>query len=330
MNAIVYTKFGTPDQLQLKEVEKPIPKKREVLVKVMATSINSWDADNLLGRQFLVRLLSGFSTPRYPVLGADVAGIVESTGSEVSDFNVGDEVFGDNAEGGFGALAEYVTVPEKLLSKKSPKMTFQQAAALPQAGLLALQGLRYGGEIRAGQKVLINGAGGGVGTLALQYAKSIGAEATCVDHSGKEELLRSLGADHFIDYQTEDYTNSGKTYHKILDVIAHRPASHYNRALTPDGTFAMIGGSMGLLLLRMMIVEPFLSLFRKKKIGIMGYRVNRKELDNITQLFEEGTITPIIDKSFVLKDTAEAFRYFLTAAFKGKIIIEIATADSGK
>jgi NADPH:quinone reductase-like Zn-dependent oxidoreductase len=321
MKAIVYTQYGNPEQLHLKEVAKPVPKKDEVLVKVHAASVNSWDWDLLLGKHFLIRLIGGMSKPKHQVLGADIAGTVDAVGHNVSHFGIGDEVMGDIAGNGFGGFAEYVAVPEKLLAKKSPKMTFEQAAAIPQAGLLALQGLQYKGAITPGQHVLINGAGGGVGTLALQYAKLCGAEVTCVDKAEKFDLLRSLGADHLIDYTKEDYTRSDIQYDRILDVIAHRSANNYSRALKAGGCFTMIGGSMGGLLLRMMLVEPILSNFRNRKLGIMGYRPNREDLDKLNRLFDEGKLTPVIDRCYPLTETAEAFRYFGTGAVQGKIII---------
>jgi NADPH:quinone reductase-like Zn-dependent oxidoreductase len=322
MKAIVYLQYGTPDQLQLKEVEKPIPKDGEVLVKVIASSINSWDADMLKGNAFIIRLIGGFFKPRHKILGADIAGIVESVGPNVKDFKPGDEVLGDIAESGFGGYAEYVSVEEKLLAKKSSKMTFDQAAALPQVGLLALQGLRQHGEVQKGQQILINGAGGGVGPIALQYAKYRGAEETCVDIEDKFDMLRSLGADHLIDFRKEDYTKTGKQYDKILDVIAHRTVSDYKRALKQGGVFSMIGGSMGWLLVQMMLL-PLLPSNRNKKVGIMGYKPNRKDLDYLVQLCEEGKVVPIVDRSFDLTKTPDAFRYFISGKFKGKIVISV-------
>jgi NADPH:quinone reductase-like Zn-dependent oxidoreductase len=322
MKAIIYTQYGTPDNLQLKEVDKPTPKQNEVLVKVFASSVNSWDWDMLAGKPLLARMFSGLRKPKYRILGADVAGVVEAVGKNVKSFRPGDEVFGDNAGGGFGAFAEYVTAPEKLLAKKSLKMSFEQAAALPQAGLLALQGLRYKKEIKKGGELLINGAGGGVGTIALQYAKSIGAEVTCVDKEEKFVLLRSLGADECIDFCNTDYTRAGKQYDYILDVIAHKSTADYKRALKTDGVFSMIGGSMGGLLFQMMVVQPFLSKYRKKKLGVMGYRVNKEGLDELSRLFEEGKIKPVIDTCFPLEKAAAAFAYFSEGNFKGKIIIQ--------
>lgn len=322
MKAIVYTHYGTPDRLHMAEVEKPTPGAGEVLVKVIASSINSWDADLLKGSAFIIRLIGGFFKPRHKILGADIAGIVESVGLHVNEFKPGDEVLGDIAESGFGGYAEYVCVPEKLLARKSPRITFHQAAALPQAGLLALQGLRYQGEVSSGQKILINGAGGGVGPIALQYAKYKGAEVTCVDSADKFDLLRSLGADHLLDFRKEDYTKTGIQYDKILDVIANRTVSDYKRALKPGGIFSMIGGSMGWLLIQMMIrtVIPFKS---SKKVGIMGYKPNRRDLDYLVQLCEEGTVIPAVDRSFDLEKTPDAFRYFMDGKFKGKIIISV-------
>jgi len=265
----------------------------------------------------------GLLKPKYNILGADIAGRVEEVGRNVRAFQPGDEVFGDIAGSGFGGFAEYVSVPEKLLAKKSPHMTFDQAAALPQAGLLALQGLGYKGTIKSGQKVLINGAGGGVGTLALQYAKFLGAEVTCVDRAEKSELLRSLGTAHFIDFTKEDYTMNGLQYDRILDVIAHRSVSDYKRALKPGGTFAMIGGSMGGLLLQLIFLWPILALFSNKKLGLMGYKPNRKDLDYLTRLFEEGKVIPVIDRCYPLPEVTTALQYLGDGHVKGKIIISV-------
>lgn len=323
MKAIVYTRYGSPEELQLRDIPTPMPKPNEVLVKVYASSINSWDDDLLKGKPFLVRLIGGLRQPRHQVLGADVAGRVVSLGSQVQDFKIGDEVMGDIAGCGFGGFAEYVSVPENLLARKPSAMSFAQAAALPQAGLLALQGLQRKRDIQEGQEVLINGAGGGVGTLAVQYARFKGARITCVDRAGKEVVLRSLGADKFIDFTREDYTRNGQKYDVILDVIAHRSVSDYRRALKPDGRFVMIGGSMGLLLLQMMLATFVTSRFGSKKLGIMGYKPNRKDLDYLGRLFEEGILIPVIDKRYPLAETAAAFRYFESGGVKGKIIIAV-------
>jgi NADPH:quinone reductase-like Zn-dependent oxidoreductase len=323
MKAIVYTKYGSPDELQLKEVTKPFPKNNEVLIKVHAASINSWDWDLLKGKPFLVKMLGGLFKPKHQILGADVAGVVESVGSAVTDFKPGDEVFSDIAGAGFGGFAEFVVAPEKLLAKKSSNISFEEAAALPQAGLLALQGLQYIKPVQKGQHLLINGAGGGVGVIALQYSKLADVEVTCVDKEEKLETLHSLGADHLIDYKKEDYTTTGKQYDYILDVIAHKTVADYKRALKPDGVFAMVGGSMGWLLFQMMLIQPILSKFRKKKLGIMGYKPNRDDLNELNQLVAEKKIKMVIDKVFPLSETANAFRHFESGKFKGKIIISV-------
>jgi NADPH:quinone reductase-like Zn-dependent oxidoreductase len=292
-----------------------------VLVRVKAASINSWDYDMLRGHTFIIRLLSGLSKPKYHILGADVAGVVESVGSGCTDWQPGDEVFGDIASAGFSAFAEYVEVPEKLLARKPTSISFREAAALPQAGLLAIQGLRYQGDVVAGQRVLINGAGGGVGPIALTYAKSKGAHVTCVDRSEKFDMLRQLGADALIDFTTTDYTRTGQQYDKILDVIALRSPSDYRRVLATNGVFVMIGGSMGGLLLYMMVIAPVVSKLQSKKMGIMGYRVNRSGLEELVKLYEQKTISVVIGQMFSLDQIREAFELFESGRFKGKIVI---------
>ncbi len=322
MRAISYQQYGSPKNLKLTEVEKPSPRESEVLVRVRAASINSWDWDLLRGKPFLVRLLGGLFKPKCPILGADIAGEVVSVGRQVKDFKVGDEVFGDIAEAGFGGFAEYVAVPERLLARIPSGISFEHAAAIPQAGLLALQGLRYGNGLQRGHRLLINGAGGGVGTLALQYAKQLGATVTCVDLPEKFDLLRSLGADHMIDYTTTDYTRTGQTYDFILDVVAHRSIFEYRRALNPQGTFSMIGGAMGGgLLLQMLLIGPLMAVFNKKKLGLMGYRPSRADLDLLASFCVEEKLRSIIDRSYSLENAPEAFEYFATGKVLGKVVI---------
>jgi NADPH:quinone reductase-like Zn-dependent oxidoreductase len=323
MKAVGYYQYGRPNQLRQVELPTPKLKPDQVLVKVRAASINSWDDDMLRGHTFVIRAISGWTKPKYPILGSDIAGVVEAVGSACRDWQVGDEVFGDIASAGFGSFAEYVAVPEKLLARKPSTVSFQEAAALPQAGLLAIQGIRHYGDVISGQRVMINGAGGGVGPIALTYAKSKGAHVTCVDRKEKFEMLRSFGADDLIDYTTTDYTRTGNRYDKILDVIAHHSASDYRRALSPNGVFTMIGGSMGGLLFQMLTIEPFLSKFRNKKLGIMGYRVSRGSLEELVQLYIAKTINVAIDRTFPLSQLREAFEYFESGMFKGKIVIEI-------
>jgi NADPH:quinone reductase-like Zn-dependent oxidoreductase len=327
MKASCYHTYGGPDQLAVEDVPMPQIQPGQVLVRVVASSINSWDGDMLRGHTLIIRLLSGWSKPRYTILGSDVAGIVEAVGTDSVDWRPGDEVMGDIASAGFGAFAEYVAVPGKLLARKPPGLSFAKAAALPQAGLLAIQGLRYCGDIQHGQRVLINGAGGGVGPIALTYAKSKGAQVTCVDRAEKLDFLTRLGADEVMDFNTTDYTRTGKRYDKILDVIAHRSAADYRRALTPTGVFAMIGGSMGGLLFRMMAIEPLLSRLRAQKLGVMGYQVNRANLEELVQLLETKVLQVAIDRTFPLTQLREAFAYFESGVFKGKIVIEVSGGE---
>lgn len=326
MKAIVYHQYGGPDNLSLADVPKPVPKDNEVLVKVYAASINSWDWDMIIGKPFLVKVLTGFSKPRKPIIGSDIAGIVEQVGKDVKYFKPGDEVFGDISGYGFGAFAEYVSVHEKALAFKSPNVSFEDTAALPQAGLLAIQALRDKGHIKNGDNVLINGAGGSVGTLAVQYAKSKKTTVTCVDIAEKSDMLHELGADYFIDYRKEDYTAGTNQYDLVLDVIAHRTVADYKRALTAKGRFVMIGGSMGSLLAQMMFIQPLLNKFRSKQLGIHGFKPNRNDLNMLMQLCENGTLRPVIDSVYPLSKTAEAFHRFGSGQFKGKIIIKVSEA----
>ena len=261
MKAIVYTRYGPPDVLQLQEVEKPAPKDNEVLVKVHAASVNSWDRDLLSGTPFINRLLFfGVLKPKTKILGCDIAGRVEAVGRNVKQFQPGDEVFGDISGCGFGGFAEYVCAHENSLAMKSASMTFGEAAAVPQTAVLALQGLRDKGQIQKGQKVLINGAGGGSGTFAVQIAKSFGAEVTGVDSTGKLDMLRSIGADQVIDYTQEDFTNNGQVYDLILDVVTYRSIFDYKRALSPKGIYVMLGGGSWARVFQNMFLGPYISM----------------------------------------------------------------------
>jgi len=243
MKAIVYTEYGSPDVLQLKEVEKPAPKDDEVLVKVHAVSVNAGDLETMRGAW--VARFEGPLKPRHQIPGTDVAGRVEAVGRNVHQFQPGDEIWGDlSFPYGFGSFAQYVCVSENALALKPASMTFEEAATYPHSAIIVLQSLRDKGQIHPGQKVLINGAGGGMGTFAIQLAKYYGAEVTGVDSTRKLELLRSIGADHVIDYTQEDYTKSGGRYDLILDVVAYRSVFDYRRALSPEGIFIIVGGSL--------------------------------------------------------------------------------------
>lgn len=319
MKAIVYTKYGATDVLKLKEVEKPTPKDNEVLIKVHAASVNSWDWDLLRGVPFMVRL-GGLLKPKYKILGADIAGRVEAVGKDVKQFLPGDEVFGDISGCSWGGFAEYVCARENALSLKSASMTFQEAAAMPQAAVLALQGLRDKGQIQKGQKVLINGAGGGVGTFAVQIAKSYGAEVIGVDSTKKLDMLKSIGADQVIDYTQVDFTKNGQQYDLILDVAGYRSIFDYKRALSPKGTYVMVGGSMSRIF-QVMFLGPWISMTGSKKMGILMHKPNQYDQNFMNELFEAGKVVPVIDRRYPLSETAEALLYLGEGHPKGKVVI---------
>ncbi len=317
MKAIVYQKYGPPDVLELREIEKPTPKVNEVLVNVYAASINSWDWDLLRGKPYIIRMW-GLLTPKHQIPGADIAGCVEAVGRNVTQFKPGDEVFGDLCHCGWGGFAEYVCVNENALEFKSKHMSFEQAAAIPQAAVMALQGIHDYGGVKPGQKVLITGAGGGVGTFAIQIAKSMGAEVTGVDSTSKLEIMVSTGADHVIDYTQEDFTKNGQLYHLILDVVGYHSILDYKRVLSPGGRYLMIGGSAALIL-QSMFLGPLISI-TGKKMSILAHRPN-KDLNFLKELFEAGTVIPVIDRCYTLPEVPEAFRYFGTGQVQGKVVI---------
>lgn len=321
MKAIVYRKYGPPDVLKLEEVEKPSPMDNEVLIRVQAASINSWDRDLLTGT-FQGRI-GAFRKPRTEILGCDIAGTVEEVGSKVKQFKPGDDVFGDMsgfAARDWGGFAEYACAREEVLALKSDDMTFEQAAAIPQAGVLALQGLHDVGHIQSGQKVLINGAGGGGGTFAIQIAKAAGAVITGVDSTEKLAEMSSLGCEHVIDYTKEDFTDSENQYDLILDVRTTRSVFDYNRVLSPNGIYVTVGGTTGRLL-QFALLRMFIS--GGKKMKLLGHKPTKKDLDTLTKFFEEGKVIPVLDRTYKLSEVAEAFRYFGEAKFIGKIVITV-------
>lgn len=319
MKAIVYTKYGTPDVLELKEIDKPVLSDDEVLIKVYAVSLNDWDYGLLQG-DLINRLLNGLLKPKVKILGSDIAGRIETVGKNVVKFQSGDEVFGD-LSGRWGGFAQYVCARENALALKPASMTFEQAAAIPQAAMLAIQGLRDKGKIKSGQKLLINGAGGGVGTFAVQIAKLYGVEVTGVDSSGKLEMLRSIGFDHVIDYTQEDFTKNGQRYDLILDVKTNRSILDYVRALRPDGIYVTVGGSM-VRLFQALILGPWISMISKKKIVIVALKPN-KDLAYMNDLFEAGNIKPVLDGPYKLKEVPDAFRLLGAGVHKGKVIISV-------
>ncbi len=322
MKAIVFTEYGSPDRLQVKEVTTPIPKDDEVLVKVQASSINSWDWEFASGTSFINRLLFGLFKPKpeKQILGADIAGTVEEVGKHVTRFQRGDEVFGDLWDS-WGGFAEYARAPERSLELKPVNSTFVEAAAVPQAGVLAFQGLRKTGQIQPGQKVLINGAGGGVGTFAVQLAKLDRAEVTGVDKAHKLEVVRSVGADHIIDYTKEDFTQNGQRYDLILDVQGVRSMFDYQRALSPHGTYAMVGGAVPRIL-QALVFGLWGSITGGQKFRLVAEGPN-KGLADLKKLIEAGKLVPVIDKVYKLSEVTEAFHYFAEGRHKGKVVIDI-------
>lgn len=321
MKAIVYSRYGGPEVLQIKEVAKPYPADHEVLIKVYAASINDWDWGLLQGATLIDRLLAGFIKPKRQILGSDVAGRIEAVGKNVKRFRAGDAVYGD-LSGKWGGFAEYVCADENALALKPSTMTFNEAAAIPQAAMLAVQGLRDKGKMKQGQALLINGAGGGVGTFAIQVARLYGAEITVVDKAEKLNMLRSLGASHVIDYTKEDFTKNGKCYDLVLDVKTNRSVFDYLRVLNPGGNYVTVGGSI-IRLLQVFCLKPWISLFTKKKVSIVALKPN-KDLAYINELFEAGKVKPVIDGHYGLEDVPGAFNVFGEAGHKGKIVISIA------
>jgi NADPH:quinone reductase-like Zn-dependent oxidoreductase len=320
MKAIVYKRYGSPEVLELREVETPAPKDDEVLIKIHAVSINDWDWGLLRGTPFVNRLLYGLFRPKKTILGSDIAGRIEAVGKNVKRFHLGDEVFGD-LSGRWGGFAEYVCAPETALALKPPTMTFAEAAAIPQAAMLAVQGLRDRGGIQPGQKLLINGAGGGVGTFAVQIAKLYGVEVTGVDSAAKLDLLRSVGFDKVIDYTQEDFTRNGMRYDLILDVKTNRSIFDCARALSPNGTYVTVGGSMARLF-QALFLWPLISMTSKKAFRVVVLKPN-KDLAYMSELFEAGKVKPVIDRRRGLSEVPEAMRYFGAGIHKGKVVITL-------
>lgn len=319
MKAIVYNNYGLPDVLKMEDIQKPIPTDDEVLVKVQAVSINAWDWDMLTGKPFEYRFFSGFFKPKNnKIHGCDIAGQIEAVGKNAKQFNIGDEVFGDLSAGGWGAFAEYVCSGENNLILKPSMMTFEEAACLSHGGNLAVQGLVDFGQIESGQKVLINGGGGSTGTLAIQIAKLFDVEITCVDRTEKLDMMRSLGADHVIDYTKEDFTENGQQYDLIFDVKTNRSIFDYKRALAPNGIYVTVGGNTSRILQILFLGK----LIRKYQMHIVGYKAN-KDSSFLVELYEAGKLKPCIDKCFPLEETAEAFRYYGKGVFNGKTVVRL-------
>ncbi|MCQ6268153.1 NAD(P)-dependent alcohol dehydrogenase [Fictibacillus sp. WQ 8-8] len=320
MKAIVYHKYGPPDVLELTEVEKPIPEDNQVLVKIHAASVNYGNLVLLKGEPFLARFAFGLLKPKYSIPGGDIAGRVEAVGKDVKQFQPGDEVFGDLSRCGWGGFAEYVSVPENALALKPANLSFEEAAAVPMAAVTALQALRDKGKIQPGQKILINGASGGVGTFAVQIAKSFGAEVTAVCSTRNLTIVRSIGADHAIDYTKEDFTRKAESYDLILAANGYQPISAYKRLLSPNGNYVMVGGS-GAQMFQAMAFGPWISMAGSKKMGNILQRQNQKDLVFMKELLESGKVKPVIDRSYKLSEVPEAFRYFAEGHSQGKVVI---------
>ena len=318
MKAIEYTQYGSPDVLRLIESEKPFPKDDEVLIKVSAASINPLDWRIMKGKPYAVRIMFGLTKPRHTRPGRDVAGQVETVGRNVTQIKPGDAVFGACR----GSLAEFACARESHLAIKPPNVTFEQAASVPVAALTALQCLRDKGKIQAGQKVLVDGAGGGVGTFAVQIAKSFGVEVTAVCSTGNMDVMRSIGADQVIDYTKEDFTQRGQRYDLIVAPNGYHSISDYQRVLGPGGIFVMAGGGMGLAF-KLMLLGSWISMIGGKKMTSMLARIRREDLNFIGELMESGKVKPVIDRLYPLSETADAIRYLEAGHARGKVVITV-------
>ncbi len=317
MKAIVRTQYGPPDVLQFTEVAKPTPRDSEVLIKLYAASVNPLDLFHMRGAP-LIRLIPGLRTPKHKVLGCDIAGRVEAVGGHVKQFQPGDEVFGVCR----GAFAEYACAIEDKLALKPANSSFEDAAAVPIAAITALQGLRDKGRIQRGQKVLVDGASGGVGTFAVQIAKSFGAEVTAVCSTRNVDTARSIGADHVIDYTREDFTQSGQRYDLIMGANAHHSIFDYRRALNPEGTYVIVGGGLAQIFLGMLLA-PLLSRIGRKKTCFFIANINQKDLVFLKELLEAGKVVPVIDRRYPLSDAAEALRYLEERHARGKVVLTV-------
>ncbi|MDR4887478.1 NAD(P)-dependent alcohol dehydrogenase [Fredinandcohnia sp. QZ13] len=322
MRAIISEKYGSPDTLKLREVATPTPKGNQVLVRVHASSINYSNLVLLRGKPLPVRLAFGLRKPKYLIPGGDMAGIVEAIGENVTQFQVGDEVYGDISSSGWGTFAEYVAVDEKALALKPSNLLFTEAAAAPMAAMTALQAIRDKGKVRAGQEVLLHGASGGVGTFAVQIAKAYGAQTTAVVSTRNVDIAKSLGADHVIDYKKEDIKNLDRTYDVIFGVNGSQPISTYKRLLKENGLFIHVGGAESQMY-QSMTIGAWYSMTGKKKFIPFLQRPKQEDLIVLKKLIEEGKVKPVIDRSYSLCDVPNAFEYFEEGHSQGKVVITI-------
>lgn len=329
MKAIIYTQYGTPDVLRYTDVPRPTPKSHEVLVKIEAVAINAADWYLLRGKPFLVRLMTGgIHKPKRAILGADIAGRVEAVGEAVTQFKVGDAVYGDLSAVGLGGFAEYVAVSEHALAPKPANLSFIEAASVPLAGVTALQALRHPRPIQGGEHVLVNGASGGVGTFALQLAKALGAKVTAVCSARNQALARRLGADEVLDYAQTDFTRNNQRYDRILAINGYHPISAYGRALKTGGVCVVVGGAMRQIF-GSLLLGPLWSAISGKTMANLMAKPNQSDLIALTALLEAGAVVPAIDKCFDLSQTAQALRYLGETHASGKVVIAVTATASG-
>lgn len=320
MRVVVREEYGSPEVLRLTEIERPVPTDDQVLIKIRAVSINGSDREGLIGKPLYSRM-GGLRRPSHHILGSDIAGTVEAVGKDHKEFKVGDEVFGE-LPGYYGGFAEYVATHGRTLAPKPPELSFEEAAAIPQAGVIALNGIQIKGQVKEGQRVLINGAGGSAGSFSIQLAKLQGAEVTGVDNASKGDFMRSLGCDHVIDFASENFSQNGKRYDLILDLIAHRSIFACKRALAPGGTYFLVGGSVGVIF-QLLVLGPLLRKASGRSLRMLVVPQNRKDLIAITELCKAGKVTPIIDITFRLSEVPEAMAHVAEDRAKGKVVITI-------
>lgn len=322
MKAIVLSRYGSPDDLQLRDVPIPTPRDDEVLIKACAASINDWDWCLVRGTPFYIRLLCGLRRPKVSIPGVDIAGRVAAVGKNVKRYQPGDEVYGDLSESGFGAFAEYVCANEDVIAPKPLSMSFVEAAAVPHASMLAMQGICDKGQLRSGDRFLINGAGGGVGTLGVQIARNLGVkDITGVDSADKLEMMRSVGFQSVIDYRDCNFTSTGRRYDVVLDTKTNRSAFAYARALLPGGTYVTVGGDTAKLI-QSSLLGPLISIFCKRKFCVVALKPN-KDLGYINKLSEAGQLKPVIDSQYALKDVPKAIQRFGGGKHLGKVVVVI-------
>ena len=319
MKAITFSKYGPPKNLETKEIKIPIPQENEVLIKIKATAVNDYDWSMVRGKPYIYRLMYGLTKPKNSIPGMELAGIIGAVGNRVQSLNVGDAVYGDISSHGFGTFAEYISVNEKAIVKKPVQMSFEEAASLPHASLLALQGLRDMGNVKKGQKILINGGGGGVGTFGVQIAKIYNCEVTGVDSRNKLDMMKSIGFDHVINYEKEDFTRDGKEYDLVLDCKTNRSPFSYLRSLKPTGIYVTIGGSL-MRIFQILLFKRLISLFTKKQLKLLALEPN-KGLDFINGFFSQGKIKCTIDGPYPLMDAPKLIQYFGEGKHKGKVVL---------